>query len=67
MLSCLYSESFTVLQVIKIYLLTYLLTYSMEPYECFRTGVFYGEALLAPRPTPNLEGQGIPFSLGHHL
>ena len=38
-----------------------------RPYECFITGVFYGEALLAPRPTPNLEGQGIPFSLCHHL
>ena len=39
-----------------------------RPYECFVTGVFfYGEALLAPRPTPNLEGQCIPFSLGHHL
>jgi len=39
-----------------------------RPYECFITGVFFhGEALLAPRPTPNLEGQGIPFSLGHHL
>jgi hypothetical protein len=22
---------------------------------------------LAPRPTPNLEGKGIPFCLGHHL
>jgi hypothetical protein len=23
--------------------------------------------LSAPRPTPNLEDQGIPFCLGHHL
>ena len=29
--------------------------------------IFYGVGLLAPRPTPNLEDQGIPFSLGHHL
>jgi hypothetical protein len=27
---------------------------------------FYGVRLLAPRPTPNLEGQVIPFCLGHH-
>ena len=35
-------------------------------HECFLTGFFFspGEALLAPRPTPNLEGQDIPFSLG---
>ena len=33
-----------------------------RPFECFITGGFYGQALLAPRPTPNLGGQVIPFS-----
>jgi hypothetical protein len=32
----------------------------------FVTIFFYGVGLLASRPTPNLEGQGIPFCLGHH-
>jgi hypothetical protein len=32
----------------------------------FRNIIFYGVGLLALRPTPNLEDQGIPFSLGHH-
>jgi hypothetical protein len=27
---------------------------------------FYCVGLLAPRQTPNLEDQGIPFCLGHH-
>ena len=40
---------------------------SISPMSVSEQAVFYGEALLAPRPTPNLEGQGIPFSLGHHL
>jgi hypothetical protein len=26
---------------------------------------FYGVGLSLPRPTPNLEDQGIPFRLGH--
>jgi hypothetical protein len=29
--------------------------------------VFYGERSSASRPTPNLEDQGIPFSLDHPL
>ena len=29
--------------------------------------IFYGVGLSASRPTSNLEDQGIPFSLGHHL
>jgi hypothetical protein len=29
--------------------------------------LFYGMGLSAPCPTPDLEDQGIPFSLGHHL
>jgi hypothetical protein len=32
----------------------------------FRNSNFYGVRLSAPRPTPNLEDQGISFSLGHH-
>jgi len=31
----------------------------------FITIFFYGVGLLASHPTPNLEGQGIPFCLGH--
>ena len=29
--------------------------------------IFYGVVLSASRPISNLEDQGIPFSLGHHL
>jgi len=29
--------------------------------------MFYGVGLSASHPTPNLEVQGIPFGLGHHL
>jgi len=29
--------------------------------------MFYGVRLSASHPTPNLEDQGIPFCLGHHL
>jgi hypothetical protein len=29
--------------------------------------MFYGVRLSASCPTPNLEDQGIPFCLGHHL
>jgi len=29
--------------------------------------IFYGVGLSASRPTSNLEDQGSPFSLGHHL
>jgi len=32
----------------------------------FPNNIFYGVRLLASRPTPNWEGQGIPFCLGHH-
>jgi hypothetical protein len=32
----------------------------------FGTNYFYVVGLSAPRPTPNLEDQGIPFRLGHH-
>jgi hypothetical protein len=32
----------------------------------FRNMIFNGVGLLASRPTPNLEDQGIPFSLDHH-
>jgi hypothetical protein len=32
----------------------------------FVTMFFTGWGLLASRPTPNLEGPGIPFSLGHY-
>jgi hypothetical protein len=33
----------------------------------FITISFYCVGLLVPRQTPNLEDQGIPFCLGHHL
>jgi hypothetical protein len=36
------------------------------PLEASQQDFFYGVRLLALRPTPNLEGQDIPFCLGHH-
>jgi hypothetical protein len=35
--------------------------------EASQQNIFNGMGLLAPHPTPNLEDQGIPFCLGHHL
>jgi hypothetical protein len=37
-----------------------------EAFFVFRNYHFYG-VMSASRPTPNLEDQGTPFSLGHHL
>jgi hypothetical protein len=34
---------------------------------CFVRIYFFRVGLLAPHPTPNLEAQGIPFWLDHHL
>jgi hypothetical protein len=38
-----------------------------EAFFGFHNENFYGVRLSASRPTPNLEDQGTPFSLGHHL
>jgi hypothetical protein len=42
---------------------------SIQPFPLFdfRNNKFFTVGLLAPRQTPNLEDQGIPFCLGHHL
>jgi len=59
--------------------LTYLIPYTCKSWfmlgcvHCFqlqkviKIHISYGVRLSASRPTPNLEDQGIPFSLGHHL
>jgi hypothetical protein len=51
-----------------------LLTLAVHPWvgfdllKIFVTVMFFCEmGSSAPRPTSNLEDQGIPFSLGHHL
>jgi hypothetical protein len=41
--------------------------YSFFLCSTFVTIIFYCVGLLAPRQTPNMEDQGIPFCLGHHL
>jgi hypothetical protein len=43
---------------------------SIQPFPLFdfrNNKFFYCVGLLAARQTPNLEDQGIPFCLGHHL
>jgi hypothetical protein len=49
------------------YLSPTLSIFSVLPLIDFRNNnFFYCAGLLAPRQTPNLEDQGIPFCLGHH-
>jgi hypothetical protein len=43
-----------------------IISIQLVPLLDFRNNKFYCVGLLAPRQTPNLEDQGIPFCLGHH-
>jgi hypothetical protein len=42
-------------------------SFSLFDFMRFRNCNFYEARLSAPRPTPNLEGQGIPFCLSSPL
>ena len=63
--------TFRVARVISVYLVFFRPSSfnlsSLFLCSTFVTKVFYWVGLSAPRPTPNLEDQGIPFCLGHHL
>jgi len=55
------------LQIIAYAGLSLLFPSGFRSQKVLKIHIFYGVGLSASRPISNLEDQGIPFSLGHHL